>query len=1148
MKKKHGNRVWIYYTLKKTLRIMRIVLFLLLISVFQTIASVGYSQSAKITLKSSDLSLVDVLSRIEDQSEYRFIYDKSEIDLDKKVKVNYDGVTVKNVLEGLFVSNGINYQMINYQIILTNSASDILQQLKTISGKVTDSSGQPLPGVTVVVKGTTQGIITDTDGSYTLSKVPADATMMFSFVGMKTQEIPVAGKTTINIVMEEDVVGIEEVVAVGYGIQNRRDVSTSISSVKAESIENVPITDFRQALAGRMAGVQVMQTSGDPEGTVSIRVRGVKSVTAGNDPLYIIDGVPVEQGLEGLNSNDIESVEVLKDASSAAIYGSRGSNGVVIITTKRGKTESATVSYDGYYGLQQLSHKIPMLNAYQYAELVRDAHNAAYLDQVPTGSVDDPNEIRPKGYMRIPDDFLPYLNGEPGLADTDWQDEIFRTAPTISHNISISGKTKSTNYFISGGYYKQDGIIICSDFERYSLRVNLDGKKNKFKYGINFTPSYSHSNKVNASSSGSEGVVQTALNYMPTLPVYNPDGSYNFDGNGYYRIGTDYQINEMLNPVALANETDNKIDRYSILGKIYATYEIMKGLSFTTSLGGDFYATNQAYYRPSTLPVQGKKYYGLPSNPTAYDASRFYYNWQWENKISYNKNFGDHRLNTILVYSSEKSRTKQSKVEATDYANDFIRTISGGTVNDGSSDISEWSLASWLTRVQYSYKGKYMLSAAIRSDGSSRFGKDNRWGYFPSASAAWRLSDEDFIKDASFINDMKIRASYGQTGNFQIGNYEHLAGVSLEDYILGAGDGKKVSGYKPSSVENDDLGWEKTAMVNIGLDVSLYKGLLGFTVEWYDSKTSDMLLNVPVPHTTGYSTARMNIGEVSNKGWEITINSQKRIRDLCYSFSANIATNKNEVLKLGPGDAPIIATGSYSRAYYKTEVGEPIGNYFLLVQDGVFKTEEELNAYPHFSTTHVGDFRFVDVDGNETLDASEDRAIVGNYMPDFTYGFSGTFGYKNFDLVFAFQGVYGNEILNLNRRYLANITGNHNNTTEALNRWQSEENPGNGQINRANRKQTGYNSYTSTYHIEDGSYLRLQNIALGYTLPASVTKLIRIEKMRVYVSGKNLWTSTDYTGYNPEVNRRPGDALTPGEDYGTYPLAKVVTCGLNITF
>lgn len=940
---------------------------------------------------------------------------------------------------------------------------------------------------------------------------------------------------------------MEEVVVVGYGVQKKRDVSTAVSSVKAEALANNPSTDFRQALAGKMPGVQVTVPSGDPEGSVSIRVRGVSTVNAGSDPLYVVDGVPMERGFANLNTNDIESVEVLKDASAAAIYGSRGSNGVVLVTTKKGTSDKLSVSYDGYVGVQNVSKKLDMMNAYEYAEFVKDAHDNAYLDKNPNGSANDPNSSRKEGYMKIPDMLVPYLEGKTGLTDTDWQDAIFRSAMTTGHNISLSGKSNSINYFVSGNYMKKEGIIIGSDFEKYGGRLNLSGQHKRLKFGVNFAPSYSVSNSVNAS--GADGIVQSALMMPPIFPVYNPDGSYNYQGNGYLRIGTDYQINEVLNPVAMARLQSNVTDRMSITGKAFAELELMKGLSYKLSLGGDYYGAHNDQYRQSALPLKGKNYYDTPSNPKGYSSSSFFFNWLVENQLTYTTTIDKkHNISAVLVQSAQKETMKTDNVTATDYPNDYIHTINGGTVTEGKSDKTQWSIASYLARVQYNYEGRYMLSAAIRADGSSRFGKNNRWGYFPSASAAWRISDEQFFKNVkklSFINDMKIRASYGVTGNFQIGDYDHLATMSIDNYILGNG---LAYGYKPDNIKRDDLSWEKNQMINAGIDLQMFDGYLGLSVDYYNTNTSNMLLYVPVPLLTGYSTSLQNLGKVNNRGWEIGLTSQHTFANgLGYSFNVNYAKNTNEVKELGPGNAPIISSGSVGHAYYITEVGKPIGSYYLLKYDGVFKNQQELDSYPHLANAKVGDFRFVDVDGSGDIDLDKDRTVCGNYMPKFTYGFGGKLWYGGFDMDFNFQGVYGNKILNLNRRYIDNMEGNVNGTKVALDRWKSPENPGSGWVNRANRKQTGSNGRTSTWHLEGGSYLRLQNLALGYTLLRAFTQKFKVEKMRVYVSGQNLFTITDYSGYNPEVNARPSQNLTPGEDYGTYPLARTYMFGLNLT-
>ena len=1096
------------------------------------------------------MTLKSAFEKIERSSKYRIGYNSSQLDANRSVTLAKQSDNVFAVLDQLLKGTNCTYEIDgNYIIIKPQQKVKSQSHGKKIKvrGVVKDETGEPVIGATVMEKGSVgNGVITDLDGNYTI-EIPSDGMLAVSYIGCKNQDIKVAGREVINVNLADDNKSLEEVVVVGYGVQKKRDVSTAVSSVKADALANNPSTDFRQALAGKMPGVQVTVPSGDPEGSVSIRVRGISTVNAGSDPLYVVDGVPMERGFANLNTNDIESVEVLKDASAAAIYGSRGSNGVVLVTTKKGTSDKLSVSYDGYVGVQNVSKKLNMMNAYEYAAFVKDAHDNAYLDKNPYGSASDPNSARKEGYMKIPDLLVPYLEGQTGLTDTDWQDAIFRSAVTTGHNISLSGKSNSINYFVSGNYMKKEGIIIGSDFEKYGGRLNLSGQHKRLKFGVNFAPSYSVSNSVDAS--GANGIVQSALMMPPIFPVYNTDGTYNYQGNGYLRLGTDYQINEVLNPVAMARLQSNVTDRMSVTGKVFAELEIMKGLSYKLSMGGDYYGAHNDQYRQSALPLKGKNYYDAPSNPTGYSSSSFYFNWLIENQLTYNTTINKkHNISAVLVQSAQKETMKSDNVTATDYPNDYIQTVNGGTVTTGGSDKTQWSIASYLARVQYNYEGRYMLSAAIRADGSSRFGKNNRWGYFPSASAAWRISDEEFFKNVkalSFINDMKIRASYGVTGNFQIGNYDHLATMSLDNYILGNG---LAYGYKPDNIKRDDLSWEKNQMVNAGIDLLMFDGYLGFSVDYYNTNTSNMLLYVPVPLLTGYSTSLQNLGKVNNRGWEIALTSQHTFSNgLGYSFNVNYAKNTNEVKELGPGNAPIISSGSVAHAYYITEVGKPIGSYYLMKYDGVFKSQEELDNYPHLSNTKVGDFKFVDVDGDGKIDLDKDRTICGNYMPKFTYGFGGKLWYAGFDMDFNFQGVYGNKILNLNRRYIDNMEGNINGTKIALDRWQSADNPGNGWVNRANRKQTGSNGRTSTWHLEGGSYLRLQNLSIGYTLPRAFTQKFNVEKMRVYVSGQNLITITDYSGYNPEVNARPSKNLTPGEDYGTYPLARTYMFGLNIT-
>ena len=1150
---------------KQFFRVMRITTLLLFVFIFCMHAENSSSQNVNVTIKRSNTELENVLNDIEKQTDYLFIYNKF-VNVDRKVSVNLKKASLEEVLANLFAGTDVKYSVDGSYILLsaggtTTTISLSAQQGKMVSGVITDINGEPIIGANVIEKDSESvGTVTDVDGKFTLALDKPAATLVVSYIGYLTKEVPVGSQSVLKIILSEDTQNLEEVVVIGYGSVKKSDLTGAVGSIQVDKVQGISVKSVDQMLQGRTSGLYMVQNSGMPGASSTVRIRGGNSISGGNEPLYIIDGMPVypsadasQTALSPLNSiptSDIESIEVLKDASAAAIYGSRGSNGVVLVTTKKGTSDKLSVSYDGYVGVQNVSKKLDMMNAYEYAEFVKDARNNAYLSKVPGASASDPNSVRPKGYMQIATDLFPYLEGVKGLTDTDWQDAIFRTAMTTGHNISLSGKSNSVNYFVSGNYMKKEGTIIGSDFEKFGGRLNLSGQHKRLKFGVNFAPSYSVSNSVDASGAG--GIVQSALMMPPTFPVYNADGSYNFQGNGYWRIGTDYEHNEVMNPVAMARLQSNVTDRMSITGKAYAELELMKGLSYKLSLGGDYYGAHNDKYRQSGLPLKGKDYYDSPSNPIGYSSSSFFFNWLVENQLTYTTTINKkHNITAILVQSAQKETKKTDNVTATDYPNDYIQTVNGGTVTKGGSDKTQWSIASYLARVQYNYEGRYMLSAAIRTDGSSRFGKNNRWGYFPSASAAWRISDEKFfknIKELSFVNDMKIRASYGVTGNFEIGNYDHLATMSTDNYILGTNGGLLHYGYKPDNIKRDDLSWEKNQMINAGIDLQMFDGYIGFSVDYYNTNTSNMLLYVPVPLLTGYSTSLQNLGKVNNRGWELALTSQHTFTNgFGYSFNANYAKNTNEVKELGPGNAPIISSGSVGHAYYITEVGKPIGNYYLLVQDGIFATEEDLKKYPHFDNTEVGDFRFVDVDGDGKLDLDKDRTICGNYMPKFTYGFGGKLWYAGFDMDFNFQGVYGNKILNLNKRYLDNMEGNTNGTKIALDRWKSPENPGSGSVNKANRKQTGYNSRTSTWHLESGSYLRLQNLSLGYTLPRALTQKFKVEKMRVYVSGQNLFTITNYSGYNPEVNARPSKNLTPGEDYGTYPLARTYMFGLNLT-
>ena len=951
-------------------------------------------------------------------------------------------------------------------------------------------------------------------------------------------------QTQADVTLKSEAIAMDNVVVVGYGVQNKRDVTTAISSIKAEDFAAMPTADFRDAMAAKMPGVQVLTLGGQPDGNVSIRIRGIQSATSGNDPLYVIDGVPCDaRAFSNLESSDIESLEVLKDASAAAIYGSRGSCGVILITTKRGEGERPVVSYDGQFSVSSVSKTIDMLNAYEFAKIFKEARDGAYLFNVPTGSIDDPYEDRPQTYHRVDPLITAYLQDKTGtMTDTDWQDAIFRTAYSTKHSVSVSGRTKTLGYYIGANYLYREGTIIGSDFERYSLRANIDGKRNRLKYGVSFSPSYSKTNYISSDTQyGDDGVIASALMAPPVFPVYNTDGSYNWDMNGFLRVNSwDTQTNEVLNPVALALEIDDVREKINILGNAYVSYEFIKGLEYKFTAGGDYYSYIRNYYRPSYIPLRGHKYYDDLSAPKAQNNMNSYFHWTISNQLSFNRTFGDHSVNAVAVYEAEKQGIQTSQIVGTGTAgDDKIRTTKGKTIDltETYNNKYAYTFASWLVRAQYSYKGRYMVSASIRGDGSSRFAPNTRWGYFPAASVGWRMSDESFLRDVKWVDDLKIRASVGQTGNAQIGNSEYLALYGSTNIDLGNG---LTSQVYPTQIANNDLGWEKNTQYNVGLDVSLWRGTLGFTADYYYSKTTDMLFDVPVSSVSGLTSSNVNIGSMQNKGIELALTSRRSFGDFSYAFAANWSLNRNKVLSLGDENADIIKESSYAGGYYLTRVGQPVGCYYLLVQDGIFHNQEELDSYPHFDTTTIGDFRFVDANGNGILEKDADRVIVGNYMPDFYYGFSVNLSYKGFDLAANFQGVYGNEILNLERRYLLNMEASSNMMKESLQRYPY------GELNRATRKSSGNNgACTSTFHLEDGSYLRLQNLSLGYTFPDRWTRKAGISKLRIYVQGTNLFTWTDYSGYNPEVNKRSTDALRPGEDYCSYPLSRTFSVGVN---
>ncbi len=1049
-----------------------------------------------------------------------------------------------------------------------------------IDGEVTDGdSGEGLPGVSIVIKGTSTGTITNADGQFNIEANQGDV-LIFSYVGYKTSEVTVGTSNNISVSMTPDVTALSEIVVVGYGTQQRRDITGSIASISAKQIKDIPVVSFENAIQGQLAGVQVSETSGEPGAGPSIRVRGIGSISAGNEPLYVIDGFPVSKnvdaGVQGdifrrraafrpppsnplatLNPNDIESIEVLKDASAAAIYGSRGSNGVILITTKKGKREGKPqVSFDTYWGVQSVANKIDLMNADQLTDYVIDSRNNAYLQNETGASADHSNAERnataianggaPNANYRIADDFINRTG-----TDTDWQDLIFDNAAIQSYNVSVSGGSDNVGYYVAGGYHNQEGIIDGSGFDRYSFRVNLEADVlPELKVGFNLNPSFTVYDRLPAGSpyfARPAGIVYSALVHSPTIDPFNPDGTINQRDNAGFLFTEDGEgsgITSASNPLAVIEAIQDDLNQNRTFGNVWGEYELIDGLKFKSFAGFDINNYERTFFRANSL-LHRTSPVGEPFGQSSSSQS---VNWLAEQTLSYSKSSADHNISAVAGFTAQKETIEISQVIADNFFDDRVPTINGGQVTEGSASREEWSLVSLLARGNYSYRDKYLLTATIRTDRSSRFGKGNRTGVFPSVSGGWRLSEESFMSDFTLLSDLKIRASWGQTGNFLIPNFASIGLLNPAGYVFGT---NRANGLGPSTLSNPDLSWEKTSQVDIGLEFGFFNDRVFTSIDWYKSTTSDLLLQIQIPSANGFANSLQNLGEVENKGIEISLSTRNLTGPLTWTTDFNFSSINNKVTKVGPTGDPILSAGGAGNRHI-TRIGDAIGSYYGYVVDGIYQSQADIDAAPtdtQAPDARPGDFRFKDVDGDGDIDP-DDRTVTGNYLPDFTWGITNRFSFKGFDLNILIQGVEGAEVLNLTRRHLGNGEANFNSYAAWDNRWRSASDPGNGKIPRADRLtgNHGNNNRPSSFQVEDASYIRLRNITLGYNLPNDMLGKV-FQNLRIYVSGTNLLTSTDYLGFNPEVNNQ--SAASPnvqGEDYGAYPLSKVFTLGLNATF
>ena len=1031
----------------------------------------------------------------------------------------------------------------------------IRAQSVSVSGTVSSSgSDEPLPGVSVIVKGTQRGTTTNADGAFQIEVPGQQATLVFSFVGYKTLERVVGSQSQLSVQLSPDNQVLDEVVVVGYGTQSKRAVTGSVISVNYDKFKDRSFSNVTQSLAGTLPGVNISQSQGAPGASPVIKIRGVSSITAGTNPLIVVDGVPLENfNLNLINPQDIESIEVLKDASSAAIYGSRGSSGVVLVTTKMGKPGKANVSANIEYGTQEVVRRVKMMDAQQFIETYVDAKNNAWMAQ--GGKASDPNSLRP-ATLRIPDDFT----ANPGQfgKGTDWQQVMFRKAPSFNAQVSVSGGTEKTQYMFSGAYLDQTAVLDNNYYKRLTMRSNVRTEVNKhLTVGLNLgiTSIFDRTEGTN----GKSDVISLGLQSSPIFPVYNENGNLGFrDPNSTWFKYTAYPDMNLWHPYSLTREAEKSRKSFNTIATGFLEYKIVDDLRFRTSLSGNLYNARADFY------WKDKQKYGysavLPAQGNA--GNNYMLNWLSENTLTYDKHLGDHSVTGLLGYTVQKQRDETMYVAANNFPNDLVQTLNAGTVSAGNTTASEWALISYLARVQYNYNNKYFLSGAIRRDGMSRFGADNKWGYFPSVSAGWLISEEAFMGNIKAINNLKLRVSYGVTGNNQIPNYGAVSLLGSAPYVNG---GTLANGLVVSGLANSGLKWEKTDQSNIGVDIGLFKNRITASVELYNSLTRDMLLFVPIPDITGFSTQLSNIGKMRNRGVEFAISTKNINRALTWTTDFNIAHNKNKVLQLGPNNAPIQYVDNVTTV--RTEVGQPVSNFFGYIFDGVFKNQAEIDAYPHHASTTPGDPKVRDVNGDGKI-SDADRTILGNYQPDFIGGITNTFGYKGFELSFLFQGSFGGEIVNNNIRFLGTWDNGRNFFEDMYGYWRSESEPGDGRHFKPSVNYLGLQKQFSSYWVEDASFVRLKNIRVSYSLPNQLISRLNIKDVRVYMNAENVYLFSKYIGYDPEnttygttsysssmetaSNYTSGNAPVPGAfqgvDYGSYPLPRVITFGIKASF
>lgn len=1139
----------------KLFLIMKLIVFFLLIGLLEVSAS-GFAQ--QVTLSEKNAKLEQIFNKIRKQTGYDILCDADIIKNTKPVTIKVKDSPLTTVLEKCFEGQRVSFSFIQGMVVVRKTNELLPSQVKfgTVKGTVTDTKGLPLPGVSVKLKSASSGgASTDKAGHYSITIPELTGTLVFSYIGYAQLEVPINGRTNIDVQLAESNTALNEVVVVAYGTQTTRNLVGSVATLSAANIKDQPTGTFAERLTGKLPGVQAAQGTGRPGQGMDIRIRGAASLTSSVRPLFVVDGIPMignPDNINNINPDEIESFSVLKDASSTSMYGSRGANGVILITTKRGKSGAPKIEFNSYYGLAENMKELKpeVMDATQLATYMKGFFEDKALYEGYTGGV-------PGAYQ----------NPEQYGKGTDWYDLLTRQGAAQNYSLAISSGNDKSTLSITGGYFDQDGIVKNTGYKRFSLRINGDVKlTDNIKLGVSLAPSVQleHNNRQNrANSSGFNVDGQRAI-FASTLMMPTMGSPYNTDGSLSLGIGSFPNMFVWANPLRQLTEINDDVKRTRVLGNIFAEIGFLKHFTFRTSANLDLGNMQAKKFVPSTafggfndVPVE---FPAAGSNDTALGESYTENPTTWlnENLLSYKNTFAkDHTLEVLAGFTAQRFDVYSSQIVGRDYPDNSVPYLSAATrFTTNTSAAYAWTMLSALSRLNYTYKNRYSLQASVRRDGSSRFGSNNRWGTFPSIGATWIASEEAFLKDFSKISFLKIRASYGLTGQNEFGgslanqNYAHTPTIGNSNYVFGS---VLAPGKVQSGLGNIDLVWERNKQLDLGIDIGLFKDRINLTYDYYNKYTDGLLFTVPVPHSSGYTSVQDNLGDIRQWGHEFTLSTKNLTGAFKWNTDFNISFNRNIVKKIGVNNVSFADNPSGVLSEFtdwRTIVGKPIGQYFGYVFDGVFMTQAEANAGPKYygtsptSLSQAGTVRYKDLNGDGKITWPEDMTIIGNPNPDFIFGFTNSFSYKNFDLNIVLSGTYGNDLYNGVEESTYNLDGVFNGPPELLQRWRSEANPGNGLVPRTLAGTTGAYRANSSRWVHDASHITINNIALGYTF-RKFTKMPYVKSLRLYTTVQNAYIFTSYPG-NPEVSINGLTSVAQGQDLGAYPIPRTFTFGINL--